>query len=76
MKEKDNEVVKNYSEDLKILNNVEFSSFSVQSRCKIYIWGKPSRVPWYSISKSSLGTPCRRRCWKRITNATRHRPWI
>jgi len=29
MKEKDNEVVKNYDEDLKILNDVEFSSFSV-----------------------------------------------
>jgi len=28
MKEKDNEVVKNYGEDLKILNDVEFSSFS------------------------------------------------
>jgi len=67
--------MRNYDEDLKILNDIK-TSFSVQSRCKIYIWGKPSRVPWCSISKSSLETPCRRRCWKRITNATRHRLWI
>ena len=43
-----------------------------QFHCKIYTWGRRSRVQWCSTSKLFPGIPCQRRCWKLIINATHH----